>query len=72
MVLCNEQIRRGLDLRILKDLGVNITMGIGLRVRGKSKELGWSVDILGLKTKKRQVDCRTPNASVLKINSTLK
>jgi hypothetical protein len=49
-----------LELRILKDLGVNIIIGVGLRVPAKSKEPGWIVEILGLKMKKRQPDCRTP------------
>lgn len=44
----------------LKDLGVNIIMGIGLRVLAKSKEPWWFVEILGLKTKKQQPGCRAP------------
>jgi hypothetical protein len=56
-----------LEVLILNDLGVNIIMWIGLRVRAKNQEPGWVTEILGLKTKKRQPGCRIPNANILNV-----
>jgi hypothetical protein len=49
---------------ILKDLEVYIIMGIGFRDRAERQGPSWVTGIPGLKTKKRQLGCRSPNESV--------
>jgi hypothetical protein len=55
-----------LEVRILNDLGVNVITETWPQIRAECGAPGRFAAIVGLKTKKRQVACRIPNASMSK------
>jgi len=58
--------------RILNDLGVNIITETWPQILAECGAPGRFAAIVGLKTKKRQPGCRTPNTGVSKKQSTPK